>query len=116
MPRLDGPFDLVFLDAIKSEYEEYLAESLPLLTAGGMVVAGNLLRSGRVAAAAADTETDVIEGSTARRRPRFERSTRRSSITTTSRRSSRPRATGPALPSKPLDVLPAPKREESSMG
>ncbi|WP_126663260.1 O-methyltransferase [Haloterrigena salifodinae] len=61
VPRLDGPFDLVFLDAIKSEYEEYLAESLPLLTAGGMVVADNLLRGGRVAAAAADTETDDIE-------------------------------------------------------
>ena len=61
IPRIDGPFDLVFLDAIKSEYEDYLAESLPLLTEGGMVVADNLLRGGRVAAAAADTETEDIE-------------------------------------------------------
>ncbi|ELY94328.1 O-methyltransferase mdmC [Natrialba chahannaoensis JCM 10990] len=55
LPQIDGSFDLVFLDAIKSEYDEYLSGSLPLLRTGGLVVADNLLRGGRVAAA--ETET-----------------------------------------------------------
>ena len=49
LPGLEGSFDLVFLDAIKAEYDEYLAGSLPLMPEGAVVVADNLLRGGRVA-------------------------------------------------------------------
>jgi predicted O-methyltransferase YrrM len=49
LPRLDGPFDLVFVDAVKEEYSRYLELSLPLLRAGGVVVADNLLWGGQVA-------------------------------------------------------------------
>jgi caffeoyl-CoA O-methyltransferase len=50
VPDLAGPFGLAFLDAVKSEYEDYLAEALPMLPEGGMVVADNLLWSGHVPA------------------------------------------------------------------
>lgn len=64
LPNLDGPFDLAFLDAIKTEYEKYLSESLPLLSKGGVVVADNLLRRGNVPADDVDVETGY-EASTA---------------------------------------------------
>ena len=51
LPHLDGPFDLAFLDAVKAEYGDYLEGSMPMLTAGGVVVVDNLLRGGRVATA-----------------------------------------------------------------
>lgn len=57
LPHLDGPFDLVFLDSVKEEYEDYLAGSLPLMPEGGVVVADNLLRgAGYVPAADVDVE------------------------------------------------------------
>jgi caffeoyl-CoA O-methyltransferase len=49
LPRLDGSFDLVFLDAVKEEYAQYLELSLPLLRVGGVIIADNLLWKGQVA-------------------------------------------------------------------
>ena len=49
LPRLGETFDLVFLDAVKEEYAQYLELSLPLLRVGGVVVADNLLWGGQVA-------------------------------------------------------------------
>lgn len=49
LPGLSGEFDLVFLDALKEEYADYLELSLPLLRIGGVVVADNLLWGGQVA-------------------------------------------------------------------
>ena len=50
LPRLAGEtYDLVFLDAMKVEYAQYLELSLPLLRTGGVVIADNLLWGGRVA-------------------------------------------------------------------
>jgi caffeoyl-CoA O-methyltransferase len=54
--RLPGPFDLVFIDAVKSEYRRYLDLTLPKLRVGGTLVFDNLLWGGRVAAA--DEEDD----------------------------------------------------------
>jgi caffeoyl-CoA O-methyltransferase len=48
--RLAGPFDLIYLDAVKTEYRRYLDQALPSLRTGGLVVCDNLLWSGRVAA------------------------------------------------------------------
>jgi caffeoyl-CoA O-methyltransferase len=50
LPRLSGPFDLVFIDALKSEYRRYLDLTLPRLRVGGTLVFDNLLWGGRVAA------------------------------------------------------------------
>lgn len=50
-PALAGPFDLVFLDALKEEYEAYLAALRPRLAPGAVVVADNVLWSGRTSGA-----------------------------------------------------------------
>ncbi|PYT03663.1 MAG: O-methyltransferase [Acidobacteria bacterium] len=49
LPRIGETFDLVFLDAVKEEYAQYLELSLPLLRVGGVVIADNLLWGGQVA-------------------------------------------------------------------
>ena len=49
MPRLNETYDLVFIDAVKSEYSEYLKLALPRLRAGGVVIVDNLLWGGQVA-------------------------------------------------------------------
>lgn len=46
---LEGPFDLVFIDADKEGYRDYYEASLPLLSDGGLIVVDNVLWSGRVA-------------------------------------------------------------------
>ncbi len=49
MPRLNETYDLVFLDALKEEYGQYLELVLPNLRVGGVVIADNLLWGGQVA-------------------------------------------------------------------
>ena len=49
MPRLSDTFDLVFIDAVKEEYSEYLELALPMLPSGGVVIVDNLLWGGQVA-------------------------------------------------------------------
>jgi caffeoyl-CoA O-methyltransferase len=46
---LDGPFDLVFVDADKTGYRDYYEAVLPKLSDDGLVVVDNVLWSGRVA-------------------------------------------------------------------
>lgn len=48
LPGLEGPFDLVFLDAVKTEYADYLDHVVPMVPEGGVVVADNLLWKGQV--------------------------------------------------------------------
>jgi len=45
---LEGPFDLVFIDADKAGYLDYYEAALPLLAEGGLILADNTLASGRV--------------------------------------------------------------------
>jgi caffeoyl-CoA O-methyltransferase len=49
VPHLKETFDLVFIDAVKEEYLDYLELSLPRLKTGGVVVVDNLLWGGQVA-------------------------------------------------------------------
>jgi predicted O-methyltransferase YrrM len=44
-----GPFDMIFLDANKDSYPEYFAWALELSRPGTLIVADNVVRSGRVA-------------------------------------------------------------------
>jgi predicted O-methyltransferase YrrM len=48
-PALKGPFDLVFIDALKPEYLDYLEGFRQRLVRDALVVADNVLWSGRVA-------------------------------------------------------------------
>ena len=45
---LDGPIDMVFIDADKPGYIRYWEATLPLVRPGGAIVADNVLWSGRV--------------------------------------------------------------------
>ena len=50
-PALEGPFDLAFIDALKPEYAAYLEELVPRLAPNALVVADNVLWSGRASGA-----------------------------------------------------------------
>jgi caffeoyl-CoA O-methyltransferase len=52
LARLDGPFDLAFIDADKESYPDYLDAVIPLVRPGGLIIADNVLRSGWVLDAA----------------------------------------------------------------
>jgi caffeoyl-CoA O-methyltransferase len=55
--QLDGPFDVVFIDADKLNYVNYYEATLPLLAEGGLIVADNTLWSGRVIDETDDEDT-----------------------------------------------------------
>jgi caffeoyl-CoA O-methyltransferase len=48
LAELEGPFDLVFIDADKTNYRNYYEAALPLLADGGIIAVDNVLWSGRV--------------------------------------------------------------------
>lgn len=49
IPDLQETFDLLFIDAVKEEYIDYLDLALPRLRSGGVVIVDNLLWGGQVA-------------------------------------------------------------------
>jgi predicted O-methyltransferase YrrM len=59
IPRLNETFDMVFIDALKDEYIDYLESALPKLRNGGVVVVDNLLWGGRVAGDPASRDRDT---------------------------------------------------------
>jgi predicted O-methyltransferase YrrM len=60
-PALAGPFDLAFIDALKPEYQGYFDALVPRLAPGAIVVADNVLWSGRVTdAAITDPDTSAL--------------------------------------------------------
>ena len=58
--RLEGNFDLVFIDADKPSYPAYYEALLPRLAEGGLMVLDNTLWSGRVVDPADSPETAAI--------------------------------------------------------
>ena len=60
LPRLTGPFDFVFIDCVKSEYEAYLDALLPKLERDAVIVCDNLLWKGQVATGVHDAATDAL--------------------------------------------------------
>ena len=56
LPRLPGPFDLVWIDAWKADYPRYLDLVVPKLAPRGIIVADNLFRDGATLPPAADDE------------------------------------------------------------
>jgi caffeoyl-CoA O-methyltransferase len=63
-PALAGPFDMVFIDALKPEYLAYLEALVGRLVPGALVAADNVLWSGRASgtrpAAADDANTTAL--------------------------------------------------------
>ena len=60
IPRLSGPFDFIFIDCVKTEYEQYLDELMPKLERGAMIVCDNLLWGGAVAEKGGDANTKAL--------------------------------------------------------
>ena len=61
LATLDGPFDLVFIDADKSNYRNYFEAVLPKLADRGVIAIDNVLWGGRVLdASATDDDTRAI--------------------------------------------------------
>ncbi len=47
LPKLEGQYDFVFIDAVKGDYMKYLQALEPKLVAGSLIVADNVIRSAR---------------------------------------------------------------------
>lgn len=48
LKKLEGPYDMVFIDANKREYTDYYEAVLPLVRKGGLIVADDVLWDGKV--------------------------------------------------------------------
>ena len=59
LPQLPGPFDLVFLDADKENYVFYYETLLPRMQPGSLLIADNVLWSGKVISPEADDKDTV---------------------------------------------------------
>jgi caffeoyl-CoA O-methyltransferase len=55
---LDGPFDVVFIDADKEGYRDYYEAVLPKLSERGLIVVDNVLWGGRVAEPPSDDDSE----------------------------------------------------------
>jgi caffeoyl-CoA O-methyltransferase len=48
LPQLNGPFDMIFIDADKPPYTEYFQHALRLSRPGTIIIADNVIRNGKV--------------------------------------------------------------------
>lgn len=60
IPTLKHPFDLVFIDADKKNYPLYFDLVIDKVTRGGLIIADNVLWSGKVLDAHKDEDTQII--------------------------------------------------------
>lgn len=60
MPDLYETFDLLFIDAVKEEYKQYLDLGLQRLRTGGVVIVDNLLWGGKVATGDHESSTEAL--------------------------------------------------------
>ena len=60
IPQLEGPFDLVFIDADKKNNGRYYELVLEKVSAGGLILIDNVLWKGKVVAEASDSQTRHI--------------------------------------------------------
>jgi caffeoyl-CoA O-methyltransferase len=57
---LEGPFDMVFIDADKGNYSNYYDACMPMVRPGGLIAADNVLWSGRVLAPEDDDTRSIV--------------------------------------------------------
>ena len=48
LERLEGPYDLIFMDAAKGQYLHFLPQVLRLLAENGMLISDNILQDGDI--------------------------------------------------------------------
>lgn len=60
LESLSGPFDLAFIDADKENYCAYYEAVLPLLRTGGLLIADNVLWSGKVLDPKEETDRALV--------------------------------------------------------
>jgi caffeoyl-CoA O-methyltransferase len=60
IPNLEGPFDLVFIDADKQNYSNYYNHVFDKVRSGGFIIADNVLWSGRVLEDEKDENTQAL--------------------------------------------------------
>lgn len=61
IPKLNGPFDLVFIDADKTNYSRYYDLVFDKVNTGGLIIADNVLWSGKVLETAQDHDTAALQ-------------------------------------------------------
>ncbi len=62
IPSIDGPFDLVFIDADKKNYSNYYDLIIDKMAPGGIILADNVLWSGKVMDESAnDKDTEALK-------------------------------------------------------
>jgi caffeoyl-CoA O-methyltransferase len=61
LKSIEGPFDLVFIDADKTNYKNYYDAVLPKLKSGGIILVDNVLWSGAVLDPKTDDDKAIVE-------------------------------------------------------
>ena len=61
IPTLTDVFDVVFIDAGKRDYPKYYDLVLPKVRSGGLIIADNILWSGKVVEEKKDLDTQIID-------------------------------------------------------
>lgn len=61
IPTLDEEFDLVFIDAGKRDYPQYYDLIIDKVRTGGLIIADNILWSGKVVQDSKDLDTRIID-------------------------------------------------------
>ena len=49
LPTLEGPYDVIFMDAAKGQYQAFLPHCLRLLRVGGLLIVDDVLQGGTIA-------------------------------------------------------------------
>jgi caffeoyl-CoA O-methyltransferase len=62
IPTLDEVFDLVFIDAGKRDYPAYYDLVIDKVRSGGLIMADNILWSGKVVEEKKDIDTQILDG------------------------------------------------------
>lgn len=61
IPELKGPFDIIFIDADKMNYSNYFDLCFDLLSENGIILADNVLWSGKITMENADKQTKALQ-------------------------------------------------------
>ncbi|OBG78619.1 MULTISPECIES: O-methyltransferase [unclassified Mycobacterium] len=60
LPTLEGPFDLIFIDADKENYPSYLEWAVRLARPGSIIVVDNVIRQGQILDAESDAQARAV--------------------------------------------------------